>query len=295
MNDSLIYNIAGHKIIIETTEPELTKRLLPSFTEFIDSSADRSDILFRFCGNYNITIPITEPLEELKLEGIIFRVYHTNETVTVNMKINGSEHINEREHNFQIAVDRKKVTCDLTLINDYENLFLAYFIRAAFGILSAYKKTLKIHGSVIEKDGKALVFLGKSGTGKSTHSLLWQKFVPGCTLLNDDEPLIRIMENGSVKVYGAPWSGSTPCYRNDSADVSAFVHLHQSSENKLSRITGIKAFTSLYQSSSVMRSSTLNRDQIISIVNDILEKIPVYMLENRPDREAVSLTETLMR
>ncbi len=288
MNNSISYNIADHKIIIETPDRRATKKLLPSFYPFKEENSESNDILFSFKGNYDILVPQTEPIEKITLEGIAFRVYQTNDVITVNMKIS------DTEHNFQILADKKTVISDLTLINDYESVFLTYFIRVAFGVLSAYKKTLKIHGSVIKKDGKALVFLGKSGTGKSTHSRLWQKYVPGCTLLNDDEPLIRVMNDGTIKVYGAPWSGSTPCYKNDSAEVAAFVHLYQSTENKLSKITGLKAFTSLYQSSSVMRSSTKNREQIISIVSDILDKTPVYRLDNRPDREAVSLTETLM-
>lgn len=288
MNDSLLYNIAGHKIIIETPKPEVTKKLLPTFKPFRVDTSEFNNLLFRFRGNCNILVPNTEPTEELDLEGIMFKVYQEEDFVTVNMKIK------ETEHCFQISADKETVISDLTLSCDYESQFLSYFIRAAFGVISAYRKTLKIHASVIEKDGKALVFLGKSGTGKSTHSRLWQQFVPGCTLLNDDEPLIRVMDNGSIKVFGGPWSGSTPCYINDSAEVSAFVHLFQSPENKLFKITGLKAFTSLFQSSAVMRSSARNRDQIISIVNDILDKTPVYRLDNRPDREAVSLTEALL-
>jgi serine kinase of HPr protein (carbohydrate metabolism regulator) len=57
---------------------------------------------------------------------------------------------------------------------------------------SALFSTLKLHASVIEKEGRALLFLGKSGTGKSTHSRLWQQYVPGCSLLNDDEPVVRV-------------------------------------------------------------------------------------------------------
>ncbi|MDD2590002.1 MAG: hypothetical protein PHO13_04355 [Fermentimonas sp.] len=288
MNNLLFYNIAGHEIIIETPEPEVTLKLLPTFDPFRELNSNYDNILFRFRGRSIISIPKTEPSEQLFMEDITFNVYQESDSVTVKMKMRDTDHY------FRISAERETVITDLTLTHEYESHFLAYFIRAAFGVLSAYKKTLKIHGSVIEKNGKALVFLGKSGTGKSTHSRLWQQFVPGCTLLNDDEPLIRVMDNGIVRVFGAPWSGSTPCYRNDSAEVSAFVHLYQSTENKLTKITGLKAFTSLFQSCSVMRSSTKNRDQIISIVNDILDRIPVYRLENRPDREAVSLTETLI-
>lgn len=288
MNEKLLYDIAGHKVIIETPDVKVTSRLLHTFNPFRVLSSDYNNILFRFKGDQSISIPNTVPAEELDLGGILFRVYLVENTITVNMKIN------ELAHSFQIKETSDTVICDLTLLHEYESQFLAYIIRAVFGVLSANRKTLKIHGSVIEKDGKALVFLGKSGTGKSTHSRLWQQFVPGCRLLNDDEPLIRVMDNGTIRVFGAPWSGSTPCYVNDSAEVAAFVHLYQSSNNELTKIGGLKAFTSIFQSSSVLRSSSKNRDLIISIVNDILNITPVYRLDNRPDREAVSLTETLI-
>ena len=152
-----------------------------------------------------------------------------------------------------------------------------------------------MHASVIEKGGKALVFLGESGTGKSTHSRLWREFVPGSSLLNDDEPLLRLMEDGTVRVYGAPWSGSTPCYRNGSAEVVAFVHLYQSPENRLTKLGGVQAYASLFKSAGIMRSDRVNRKLADDIIGEILGRVPVYRLDNRPDREAVALSETLMK
>lgn len=157
-------------------------------------------------------------------------------------------------HAFKICASNTTVTSNLTLVEPYESAFLAYFLRAAFGAISAHHKTIKMHASVIEKRGKALVFLGKSGTGKSTHSRLWLEFVPGCRLLNDDEPIVRVMEDGSARVYGAPWSGSTACYRNAWAEVSAFVRLYQSSENILTELKGVHAFAALLESVALLRS-----------------------------------------
>ena len=115
-----------------------------------------------------------------------------------------------------------------------------------------------------------------------------------CSLLNDDEPILRVLNDGSIKVYGAPWSGSTPCYRNESAEIAAFVRLYQSPENKLTKLTGVNAFASLYQSVAILRSDQQNKELIMTTVNDILEQVPIYRLDNRPDREAVSLTESLL-
>ena len=284
------YNIAGHSLLIETTDFETTRRLIPSFDPFFVKKEDiTQNILFRFIGNKKIIIPETDSVDIVEFYGISYNVFLEEGVMTVCMSKQ------EKEYYFQISADKSTVITDITLIKESESFFLLYFLRTAYGIISAYHKTLKIHASVIEKEGKALIFLGKSGTGKSTHSKLWQEFVPGCSLLNDDEPIIRIMNDGTIKVFGAPWSGSTPCYRNAYAEVSAFVHLYQSDENRLTKQNGVESFTSLLQSTAIMRSDIDNRTMIISMINDILEKVSVYRLDNRPDREAVSLSETLLR
>lgn len=283
------YNIAGHSFLIETIDLAITKSLIPSFNSFfIEKDEATQDILFRFIGNKKIIIPDSDPVDIVEIHGLSYKVYIEEGVMTVCMSMQ------EKEYYFQISADKSTVITDITLVKESESFFLIYFLRTAYGIISAYHKTLKIHASVIEKDGKALIFLGKSGAGKSTHSKLWQEFVSGCSLLNDDEPIIRIMNDGTIKVFGAPWSGSTPCYRNVHADVSAFVHLHQSDENRLTKLNGVESFSSLLKSTAIMRSDSNNKTMIISMINDILEKISVYRLDNRPNREAVSLTETLL-
>lgn len=288
MDQQLLYEIAGHRVLIDTPDAKITAELIPTFSPFRIENGEDIDLLFRFSGNKQVSITGMDLAETLDADGISFSVYQNANSMTICMKKD------EVEHRIHISADRKIITSDLTLTQKHESQFLAYFLRTAFGMASAYHQTIKIHASVIEKEGKALVFLGKSGTGKSTHSRLWLENVSGCTLLNDDEPIIRVLDDGKVRIYGAPWSGSTPCYRNVSADLSAFVHLYQSPENKLTQLNGLKAFTSLYQSTATLRSDKENRELVISIINDILDKVPVYRLDNRPDREAVSLSETLM-
>ncbi len=288
MNHQLLYQIAEHNLLIDTPDVEITARLIPSFQPFRVKNDGKADLLFRFSGNTQVSIPNCAPDDVMEADGLSFHVYHNAGSITVCMK--GKD----IEHRFKISADRKTVICDLTLVQRYESQFLAYFLRTSFGMASANHQTIKLHASVIEKEGKALVFMGKSGTGKSTHSRLWQEFVPECALLNDDEPIVRVLNDGSVRIYGAPWSGSTPCYRSASAEIAAFVRLYQSPENKLTKLKGLNAFASLFQSAAILRSDKDNRELVISIVNDILQQVPIYRLDNRPDREAVSLTETLM-
>lgn len=65
---------------------------------------------------------------------------------------------------------------------------LSSMLRIAFAQAVILREGLSIHASAVVSDGKAYLFLGKSGTGKSTHARLWLKNIPGSHLLNDDNP-----------------------------------------------------------------------------------------------------------
>ncbi|OQB67483.1 MAG: hypothetical protein BWX93_01774 [Bacteroidetes bacterium ADurb.Bin139] len=201
---------------------------------------------------------------------------------------------NGREHRLFASPGFQEIISDVTSLSRSEAQFINSFLRMAYGLTAVHYQTIKVHASVIEMNGKALVFLGKSGTGKSTHSRLWLQHIPGCTLLNDDEPVLRTFDDGSVRVYGAPWSGSTCCYRNDWAEVAAIVHLHQGPDNKLDRMTTLEGLASLYKSAALLRSDRQNKDKVLDVVIRVIERIPMYRLDCRPDHEAVLLTRGLL-
>lgn len=289
MKKEIIYGVADHLFSIDTPDREVTSDILFNYKPFLVENNSDNDLLFSLKGNGKIRIPNAPSDDALEWNGVDYNVYHSPEGMIISMR-QGDE-----EHRFFASPDWKEVVSDLTFTNEREAVFLNSFLRLAFGMASILKyRTIKIHASVTELNGKALVFLGKSGTGKSTHSRLWREFVPGCTLLNDDEPLIRLFENEPVRVYGAPWSGSTACYRNESADVAAFVHLYQSPDNNLTKLKNVEALSSLYASAAMLRSDIGNRNRVLDIVTEILQRVPVYRLDCRPDYEAVSLTRSLL-
>ena len=101
-----------------------------------------------------------------------------------------------------------------------------------FAFSTAAYGTLEMHASVIQNSGKAYLFLAKSGTGKSTHSRMWLENIEGSTLLNDDNPIVRVLPDGQIRVYGSPWSGKTPCYVNEDYPLGAFVQIRRAAENR---------------------------------------------------------------
>ena len=159
----------------------------------------------------------------------------------------------------------------------------------AYAFSSAYHDTLMMHSSVVAKDGSAYMFLGKSGTGKSTHSSLWLRHLDGYHLLNDDNPVLRVRD-GKVVVYGSPWSGKTPCYRQESAEVGALVMLEQKPYNKIGRENVVVALSSLLCSCSVMIWDRGSYAEIMRTIEQVITLRGVYHLECLPDEAAARLS-----
>lgn len=163
------------------------------------------------------------------------------------------------------------------------------FTMMGFAQAAVVHQTTLIHASVTMKDGKGYAFLGTSGTGKSTHSRLWLQHIEGTELLNDDNPAVRIHPDGNIRIYGTPWSGKTPCYKNRQADLGAFVLLKQAPANAFSFLKGIQAYMVLLSSSSSLKWNTEYYNALGKTIEQLANQIPIGFLECLPDKAAALL------
>lgn len=157
-----------------------------------------------------------------------------------------------------------------------------------YTMYTTLQQTLMIHSSVTVYEGKAYAFLGKSGTGKSTHSSLWLKHIPGTWLLNDDNPVVRLIE-GQAYIYGSPWSGKTPCYKNERVPLGGIVQLSQAPYNEITRLQGIEAYAAFLPSCSSLKWKRKLEDCLCATVESVVSSVGVYHLNCLPDEEAARL------
>lgn len=168
------------------------------------------------------------------------------------------------------------------------SFMLDMLLRIMYSYNSPKHSALLMHSSVVALDNEAVMFLAPSGTGKSTHSRLWLENIPGAELINDDNPVVRL-EDEKLFVYGTPWSGKTPCYRNIRVPVKAIVCIKQAPVNEISRLNGIRAYAALVGGVSVVRWERPVMDDATKLGSGIAMGIPVYSMRCRPDAEAVKV------
>ena len=180
-----------------------------------------------------------------------------------------------------------------TLLSPSDNYnVLRFALWTAYTMMGLWQGVQLVHTSTVVWHGQAVLCLGESGTGKSTHTRLWRENIEGSFLLNDDSPVVSVRD-GKVEVYGSPWSGKTPCFRTDHYPVAAFLRLRQAKENRIKRLSTIEAFCALQPSCPPATShDTLLLDRQSDFVGDMISRVPAYILECLPNGDAARLSNT---
>ena len=154
-----------------------------------------------------------------------------------------------------------------------------------FAFAGSLINVLLVHASTVKNNGRGYAFTAKSGTGKSTHTGLWIKYIEGSELMNDDNPIVRVI-NGKSYIYGSPWSGKTPCYRQIKAPLGAMTLIDRATRNSIERLGPIEAFVTLLPSCSSMKWDGEIYNAICDTVTKVIETTPIYVLHCLPDKEA---------
>ena len=152
-----------------------------------------------------------------------------------------------------------------------------------------------LHSSAVEVDGKAYLFSGHSGVGKSTHVGLWQQMLGDRVCrFNDDKPALRYVD-GCWYAYGTPWCGKDGINENRKIPVAGICFLKQGQENQIRRLSTGEAVPNLI-SQTIRRFKNPERlSLMLSHMDRLVQEIPIYELVNRPEIAAAQLSYETMR
>ncbi len=277
------YRVADCLFALALPEDKDVARLLPSFEPFCDCPDDGEEPMFRM-EVVDAPLPrqeVNRVVEDASNDMGHLVIYETDGGyyVELNFLTTGPKHIMNVERDFSSA----KVC--MAWGDPYAGESLSSLLRLLYSLAVLLHDGISLHASAVMYEGKAYLFMGKSGTGKSTHSALWQRVFDGCELLNDDNPTLRIVD-GEVMVYGTPWSGKTPCYKNVRKMVGGVARLLQSPTNRFLSCSPISAFTAMLPGCSVLRTDGRLYDALCDTLVKVAETVPVGILECLPDEEA---------
>lgn len=260
--------------------------LIPSFQNFKTEEND-DDLLF------TMTVEADDYVFQKSVENV--GTFDTGNGDTIVDKFN------DGGYKFQIkdiqgglcctlVADKHFNDCHCTLNGEFwmRRFGLNNAFMLAFAFAGSFKKALMIHASLVRNNGYGYAFIAKSGTGKSTHTSLWLKHIPNSGLMNDDNPIVRIID-GKPYIYGSPWSGKTPCYRQVKASLGAITRIDRAKQNSIEKLKPIQAFASLLPCCSSMKWDNDIYNAICDTITRLIETTDIFTLHCLPDKEAAEI------
>ena len=173
---------------------------------------------------------------------------------------------------------------NIKIYNGKKNEFVDEYLLTQYAInylITDYTDSIFFHSSSIKYNDLGIAFSAKSGTGKSTHRRLWEKY-GNAKVINDDKNIISI-KNDELYISPNPWCGKHMKQNNIEAKLSAIVFLFQSKENVVLDINKSKAFKLLLGQISMPEDK--NKEKWEKIIDKMLE-LPIYYYGCNMEEEA---------
>ena len=150
-----------------------------------------------------------------------------------------------------------------------------------------------LHSSAIVLDGYAYLFSAPCGTGKSTHTSMWQRvFGENAVMLNDDKPALK-KEQGRWYAYGTPWSGKTAQNVNMRIPLGGICVLTRGEKNEIEPYSGAAAIFALLDQTVRPRVANV-RGELLELLDDLMSNVPVWRLRCTPTEEAALVSHAAM-
>lgn len=152
--------------------------------------------------------------------------------------------------------------------------------------------TVLFHGVAVALDGKAYIFTAPSGTGKSTHAMLWVKNVPGSYILNGDKPFLKVKDN-CVMACGNPWRGKEGYGVSEMLPLEAICIVERDTVNHIEEISCDESLRDLIRQAYRPEDGAL-LIKAIQLIGKVGESVRLYRLGCNMDPEAALVSSAAM-
>lgn len=144
-----------------------------------------------------------------------------------------------------------------------------------------------IHASLIDVNGNGVAFLAQSGTGKTTHTLLWQKLLgEKVQIINGDKPIIRFLNNTPYG-YGTPWCGKERLSKNAKVPIKHICFIERATENSCNKITLKEALNFVF-SQIFMPHDSKAAIKTLELLDSLLKSVNIWVIKCNTDISAAS-------
>ena len=152
--------------------------------------------------------------------------------------------------------------------------------------LAATGQGVEVHGcGLVDPEHGAFLFLGHSGAGKSTTTMLW-KSLRDPEILSDDRLILRLHE-GELWMYGTPWHGEAGFASAAKASLKRIFILQHGQRNRFRRMPMSEAVGELFARCFPPFHSALGLRNTVEFLNQVASTVPCCEFQFIPGPTAV--------
>ena len=146
---------------------------------------------------------------------------------------------------------------------------------------------VEVHGcGLVDSETGGHLFLGHSGAGKSTTTLLW-KSLRDPRILSDDRIILRL-HHGELWMYGTPWHGEAAFAMAGKARISRIFIIEHGGQNEITPLTRSRAVGELFARSFPPFHSAEALERTVGFLGQVLDTVPCYQFQFVPNADAVN-------
>ncbi|MEJ2430233.1 MAG: hypothetical protein P8075_15145 [Deltaproteobacteria bacterium] len=157
----------------------------------------------------------------------------------------------------------------------------------------AQERGVTLHACGIVIEDRGVLFLGESGTGKSTLARMWDQ-ENDVDILSDDRVIVR-KQGREFRVYGTPWHGEATFGSPREAKLERIFFLRQGQENSLKEMTGVDSLSHLLTCSFPPLWDSQAMEFVLEFFSQLAAQVPCQELSFRPEKSVLALVKKISK
>ena len=275
------YTIAKFNISVDVNNDEYFFSRLSAYESDFDSVPDLTFVIRRtkhlIKPSYTNLLKIGHDKFSCKINGEDAIInFDSNKGKIIALTIFDKSYSNVEITEYDITQDYDDYTCSCFNFNLMGN---------AMHYVMAMHSAFVFHSSSLVCNDGGVLFSAVSGTGKTTHTSLWLSQFDDVKILNDDTPVIRVMPDATVSIFGTPWAGTSGININEKAPLKAIVFLERANDNSMTRLGSQDALKGFFEALLTPISPPMHL-KYLDTIKSVFATVPVYRLSCNMDPEA---------
>ena len=189
----------------------------------------------------------------------------------------------------QIEAERIIIKKEITALRAENNVFYREIAEWL-----PLQNALVMHSATFDVDGAGVAFAAHSGTGKTTHMLLWQKLLGDrLKIVNGDKPIVRYFDDQphTPYAYGTPWNGKEHLGCNMRTPLKHICFIERAEQNSCEKMDKNDAVNLIFNQVYMPKDPAAAANTIV-LINRLISDCSLWKIKCNMD---ISAAETAYR